>query len=143
MQQTVQVSAVAIFNQQGELLTVRKRGTAKFQLPGGKADPGETAEQAALREVSEEVGLELSIDQLSYLGHWLGEAANQDADLVSAEVFLASGEHQATAQAEIAELRWIPLNTAANADLAPLIALFLLPLLRLKASPASLPTEQQ
>lgn len=142
MQRTVQVSAVAIFNQRGELLTVRKQGTDKFQLPGGKPDADETAEQAALREVSEEVGLELSADQLSHLGHWLGEAANRDADLVSAEVYLAAGQHQATAQAEIAELRWIPLSSPASTDLAPLIVLFLLPLLRSKASLAAAPSEQ-
>ena len=142
MQRTVQVSAVAIFNQRGDLLTVRKRGTTKFQLPGGKSDVGETAEQAAIREVSEEVGLELPANQLSHLGHWLGEAANQDADLVSAEVFLASGQYQATAQAEIAELRWISPSAPASTDLAPLIVLFLLPLLRSKASLAATPSEQ-
>lgn len=44
------------------LLTLRgdlRRHTGQFALPGGKLDPGETAGEAALRELEEEVGLRL------------------------------------------------------------------------------------
>ena len=33
--------------------------SGQWALPGGRLDPGETAEQAGRREVSEEIGLEL------------------------------------------------------------------------------------
>lgn len=42
------------------LLTVRgalKRHRGQFALPGGRVDPGESAEEAALRELAEEVGI--------------------------------------------------------------------------------------
>jgi 8-oxo-dGTP pyrophosphatase MutT (NUDIX family) len=39
----------------------------QWALPGGRLDPGENTEQAALRELSEEVGLHLAPD--SVLGH--------------------------------------------------------------------------
>lgn len=80
--------------------------------------------------MQEEVGLELPASSLSALGHWQGEAANDDADLVSAQVYLAAGIHQALARAEIAELRWLDLAAEETPDLAPLISLFLLPILR-------------
>ena len=45
----------------GELLMIRKKrglGAGKINGPGGKLDPGETPQQAAVREVVEEVGVE-------------------------------------------------------------------------------------
>jgi 8-oxo-dGTP pyrophosphatase MutT (NUDIX family) len=52
------------------LLTVRAdtlgRHSGQVSLPGGVIDPGETAEQAALREAHEEVGL--AIDRVHVLG---------------------------------------------------------------------------
>jgi 8-oxo-dGTP pyrophosphatase MutT (NUDIX family) len=43
----------------GRLLAVRTRGRDRFYLPGGKPEPGETDEEALVREVREELGLEL------------------------------------------------------------------------------------
>ena len=41
--------------------SLRNHG-GQFALPGGRVDPGETAEQTARRELSEEVGIELGAD---------------------------------------------------------------------------------
>ena len=50
------------------VLTVRSAGLERhsdqFALPGGRIDPGETAEEAALRELSEEVGLTLGPERI-------------------------------------------------------------------------------
>ncbi len=44
-----------VINEKGEMLVIKRRG--KWDLPKGKAEPGETPEQTALREVEEECGL--------------------------------------------------------------------------------------
>jgi 8-oxo-dGTP pyrophosphatase MutT (NUDIX family) len=44
----------------------RKYDTSQFGLPGGKVDPGETPEQAAVRELWEESGLKLVDPVLLY-----------------------------------------------------------------------------
>ena len=51
-----------------EILLGRKPGQSLFQFPGGFMDPGETAEQAAERELKEETCLELTFTRKHYLG---------------------------------------------------------------------------
>ena len=124
------VSAVCVYNNEGQLLTVRKRGTDKFMHPGGKPEPGETAAQAAARELSEEVGIEVSPEQLEPLGVWLAVAANEAATNIEATVFTAPGTWDAPPSAEIAEIRWLDLSAPLPADLAPLLTDHVLPALK-------------
>jgi 8-oxo-dGTP diphosphatase len=53
-----------LFLQRGdELLLIRKKrgiGAGKINAPGGKIEPGESAAESAIREISEEVGLHAS-----------------------------------------------------------------------------------
>lgn len=51
-------------------LAMKKRGfgAGKYNGVGGKLDEGETVEQAALREVQEEIGVAVSIKDLEHAG---------------------------------------------------------------------------
>jgi len=54
------VTGAVIENQAGEILMVKSpKWSNKWCMPGGHIDPGETIEQAALREAEEETGLKL------------------------------------------------------------------------------------
>ncbi|NJN31994.1 MAG: NUDIX domain-containing protein [Synechococcales cyanobacterium RM1_1_8] len=60
----VTVAAAAILEAEGQVLMVvraKEPAQGKLDLPGGFVDPGETAEQALLRELEEELGLQLSV----------------------------------------------------------------------------------
>ncbi|MEO1261850.1 MAG: NUDIX hydrolase [Bacteroidota bacterium] len=51
----IEAAGGTVFNENGEVLMIHRR---KFwDLPKGKIDPGETPEQAGLREVQEETGI--------------------------------------------------------------------------------------
>jgi 8-oxo-dGTP pyrophosphatase MutT (NUDIX family) len=49
------------------VLMLKSKGKDLYYLPGGKIDAGESLKQAAIREVNEELGIDLNDDNLSYL----------------------------------------------------------------------------
>lgn len=129
---TTLVTAAYCIVDGARLLTVRKAGSSRFQLPGGKIDPGETPRQAALREAREEVGVDLSGEPHAPLGRFHEVAANEPGAFVDATVFVATlpaGARPAPL-AEIAEQRWLLIDDDLPDDLAPLLAKHVVPALR-------------
>ncbi|MDD7581927.1 NUDIX hydrolase [Corynebacterium sp. 32222D000AT] len=119
----IEVAAIVIRNPQGHVLTVRKKSSTKYQLPGGKLEEGEALVDAALREVSEEVGLHLDAENLDKLGTFDAPAANEPGETVVGTIFTCT--HTVTndephAAAEIGDIAWV--NPAApDRDLAHLL----------------------
>ncbi|WP_424346560.1 DUF4031 domain-containing protein [Kocuria sp. CH-021] len=128
------ITAVCLRDDDGALLTVRKRGTERFMLVGGKLDPGESPAAAAVRETAEEVGLRLDPAQLGLLGEFEAPAANEDRTWVRCTVFTAPLTGRPVPLAEIEELRWQPVGEdvldALPVDLAPLLREHVIPALR-------------
>lgn len=54
----------AVFDARGRLLLVRERSDGGWTLPGGWADPGETAAESVAREVREESGVAVRVTKL-------------------------------------------------------------------------------
>jgi len=104
------VAAVVFTDEDGRVLSVRKRGTHRFMLPGGKPEAGESAVQAAAREVHEELGVALAPDDLVLLGEYEAVAANEPGHLVRSTVFTHAGAVVPRIGAEIEELRWASLD---------------------------------
>jgi 8-oxo-dGTP diphosphatase len=70
------VSARAVVvDQQGRVLLVRHcaEGREFHVLPGGRVEPGETAAEAAEREVLEETGIRVSVGELLWVREFLPE----------------------------------------------------------------------
>ena len=63
----VEVSAALIFHS-GKLLIAQRHAGAHlgglWEFPGGKREPGETFEQCLIREIREELGVEISVGEL-------------------------------------------------------------------------------
>lgn len=105
---TPSVRATLLFVQdRGRLLLIRKKrglGAGKINAPGGKIDPGETARQAAERELFEEVGVR-AID-----AEHLGELSFQFVDglRMHVEVFRALDHSGTPVETAEAVPMWVP-----------------------------------
>ena len=126
----IRVSAVVLTDVAGRVLMVRKRGTNSFLNPGGKPEPGETPEQCAVRELREELGLELDPEGLLPLGRHRAAAANEADTVVLADVFRAPDplDRLPVPRSEIEEARFVD-PTSPEPGWAPLFTERILPLL--------------
>lgn len=124
------VAAVVLRDGDGRVLVVRKRGTSRYMLPGGKIEPGETPAAAAVRELHEEVGADLDVGDLVPLGVWTAPAANEPGHTVRGHVFEHPWVSGLSVRAEIDDLMWLhPTEMGARSDLAPLLVTCVLPAL--------------
>ncbi|MGO1497365.1 NUDIX hydrolase [Agrococcus casei] len=134
----ITVSAVLFLRADARVLTVRKRGTEMFMLPGGKPESGESAADCARREVLEELGIELKSIDIEPFGEFDAPAANEAGFTVHADVFRASASVAAAiepvASAEIVEVRWVlPRDGISDAREAPLNRDIVFPMLLARA----------
>lgn len=126
----IRVSAVVLRRGDGAVLMVRKRGTSMFMNPGGKPEPGECPRACAVREVAEELQLDLDGTRLVELGTHVAAAANESGHTVVADCFLypVPVPDSVAPAAEIDAVRWVT-TTDHSPDLAPLYVERLRPLL--------------
>lgn len=126
---TLTIAAACLLDDAGRLLLVRKRNTLAFMLPGGKAEPGEDPIAALIRELNEELSLNLPANALRPLGQFRAAAANEADTWIEASVFQARLTHSVSAAAELEELRWLAPDDMLPDTLAPLLREYVLPLL--------------
>ena len=130
----IRVAAVVFRDAEGRVLTVRKRGTERFMLPGGKPEAGEEFIDTGAREVDEELGLDVTPDDLDVLGRFSSDAANEPGHALESHVFTYCGvlTQVPAVAAEIDELRWFT-----EAELrTPPPGVLLAPMLQFNAVPA-------
>lgn len=129
----VDVVGAVIRGASGQLLTVRKRGTVRFMLPGGKPEPGEDDLVALARELREELGVTLASAQR--LGRFEAPAANEPGATVRSSAYIVEIEGEIAIQAEIEDLRWIDPAAPPDVPIAPLLLGQILPALLKHSSP--------
>lgn len=124
------VAAVVMRDADGRILVVRKRGTSRFMLPGGKIEPGESPDGCAIREAHEELGVALQASALVRLGEWTAPAANESGRTVHGHIYEHPWVAGVTACQEIDEVLWLsPDEARVRTDLAPLFQTCVLPAL--------------
>lgn len=95
------------------LFTVRNvdPDKGKWDLPGGFIDPNETAEEAACREIKEELGIEISTSDLKYITTSPNNYLYKNVPYRTMDIFyecpLKSDVMTINAEDEIQELIWV------------------------------------
>jgi len=98
------------------LLILRKKGN-EWSIPGGKVELGERMEDAAVREIKEELRLGIKIKREVYTAQTFTE--NNHWISVSFLGEIISGEPKAMAPDEFEEIKWFDLNNLPEKQFLP------------------------
>jgi 8-oxo-dGTP diphosphatase len=92
----------------GRILAARSRGKDKFYLPGGKREPGETDAETLVREIREELDVEIAVESITPAGTFEGQAhGHPEGTLVRTTAYSAEFRGTPRAAAEIEEIAWL------------------------------------
>jgi 8-oxo-dGTP diphosphatase len=112
--------ACLVDRQGSKLLLVRVRQNEHWYLPGGKIGQHESAESALQRELTEELGIDLSPQSIHYLYSVVGPAYGHPGD-VELICFSAQWAGDPRAHGEISEVQWLDYRD--DSKLAPAVKL--------------------
>lgn len=130
MSKVIYIAAACITDPLNRLLVVRKKGSEIFMQPGGKIEQGERPIETLVREIKEELNLDIPLTLPTVVGSFEAPAANEPGYIVKAELFRIELPHSPTLQAaaEIAEARWLTYDDISQVNMAPLMHTYVIPL---------------
>lgn len=127
----ITIAVGVIINKQDELLTVQKNGSSYYQLPGGKIEGEERPVDSLIRELHEELHLDLDEKHCVLLGVHEAQAVNEKGKTVRGYVFQCEFVDQfekIEPHAELREIRWVKKTEIEEVKLANLLKQFALPI---------------
>lgn len=92
-----------------QLLLTYSRNKQAWYLPGGKIDAGETAKEALIREVYEELSVKLEEEKVSYYYHITADAYGEDNLVMEQDCFLYPALDTITPSMEIEAVAYFSL----------------------------------
>lgn len=114
----INVVAAIIKNGEGKILitqrNLKKSQGGLWEFPGGKIEKGETREEAIIREIKEELTIEINVE--SYLGEKVFEYPEKSINLIALNCRVKSGNIYLT---EHEEARWVKKEELNSFEFAP------------------------
>lgn len=90
------------------VLMTRSYGKDQYYLPGGKREKGESDQQALIREIKEELNVDLLPDSLQLVETFQAQAHGKaEGVMVIMRCYQAQYQGELSASAEIEEIRWL------------------------------------
>ena len=94
--------------QDRKLLSARSKNKTLFYLPGGKREVGESDEQALIREIKEEISVNLIPNSIQYVETFSAPADGKSSDtIVKLTCYFADFKGKLCPDAEIEEIDFI------------------------------------
>ncbi|MBU7592766.1 NUDIX hydrolase [Metabacillus halosaccharovorans] len=111
----VDVTYVLLFDEQEKnVLMVKNKGDnfSYYTLPGGAVEPEETLEEAAIREVKEETGLDVEVNGVFTVSEAFFEERGHHAIFFTFRGKIIGGEINISMPEEIEEITWMDAQEA-------------------------------
>lgn len=97
-----------LYIRDGKLLSARSKNKDLFYLPGGKREEGESDEQALIREVKEEISVNLIANTIKYAKTFRAQADGKSSDtIVKLTCYYADFKGELFPDEEIEEIDFI------------------------------------
>lgn len=97
-----------LYIREGKILSARSKNKKLFYIPGGKREEGESDEQALVREIKEEISVDLIVNSIKYAGTFKAQADGKNSDtLVKLTCYFADFQGELSPDAEIEEIDFI------------------------------------
>jgi len=98
----------------GQILSTRSKGRSKYYIPGGKRETGESDEATLIREVKEELDIQIIESTIKYFGTFKAQADSHAAGIiVKMTCYEADYKGALKASSEIEEIKWLNLKDIA------------------------------
>ena len=124
MLKRVDVAYVLLYDNDGEnILMVKNKGSRSsyYTLPGGAVESGETLEEAAIREVKEETGLNVELEGVLAVSEAFFEEQGHHTIFFTFKGRIIDGEINISFPEEIEEITWMDAATAKKYAYIPTI----------------------
>ena len=92
----------------GQVLSTKSQGKNKYYFPGGKRELGESDEQTLIREIREELSVEIIPNSYKYIGTFKAQSDGmKDGIIVKMTCYSADFNGVLKPNNEIEEIKWL------------------------------------
>lgn len=109
MKEIDKIALILIEN--GKILSTKSIGKDKYYIPGGKRENNETDHQTLIREIKEELSVDILLETIKYVGTFTAQS-DGDKGGVNMKMTCYKADYLGVLQQnnEIAEIRWLNYN---------------------------------
>jgi 8-oxo-dGTP pyrophosphatase MutT (NUDIX family) len=109
MKEIDKIALIKIEN--GKILSTKSKGKNKYYIPGGKRENDESDEQTLIREIKEELSVEIIKESIEYVGTFKAQSDGAiEGTIVKMTCYKANYIGDLKEDNEIEEIRWLNYN---------------------------------